>query len=150
MSSANHPFLDWIATLRAARAVRADGKDVILGERAGKEFAVGIHGQEPLLCCQPEHQAAIESIRWSAAALLFNSNGSDWIVLSSRDIRAKASPSTPAMPLRLFIPVAFGRMEAWKEFKPSKIHLGVMAVKRKGPPTFEGEPFSSLTLSLIG
>lgn len=150
MSSANHPFLAWVATMKAARNVRADGKDVILGDRPGKEFAVGIHADEPLLCCQPEHRAALESIRWNAAALLFNSNGSDWIVLSSRDIRVKPSPSTPAMPLRLFVPVAFGRMEAWKEFKPAKLHVGSMTLKKKGPPSFEGDPFLSLALSLIG
>jgi hypothetical protein len=150
MSSANHPFLSWIATLKATSAVRADGKDVILEDRIGKEFAVGIHGQEPLLCYQPEHRGAIESIRWNAAALLFNSNGKDWIILSSRDIRAKASPATPAMPLRMFVPVAFGRMEAWKEFKPATLHIGQMAPKKKGPPEFTGEPFLSLTLSVIG
>ncbi len=150
MSNANHPFLSWIATLKAARTARADGKDVVLEDRAGKEFAVGIHGQEPLLCCQPEHRAAIESIRWNAAALLFNSNGKDWIILSSRDIRAKPSPATPAMPLRMFVPVAFGRMAAWKEFKPATLHVGQMARKKKGPPELTGEPFLSLTLSMIG
>jgi hypothetical protein len=150
MSSSNHPFLTWVATLKANRALRAEGKDVILEERAGKEFAVGIHADEPLLCYQEEHRAALESIRWSAGALLFNSNARDWIILSSRDIRAKPSPATPAMPMRLFVPVAFGRMEAWKEFKPAKIHLGLMTLKKKGPPEFSGEPSASLPLSLIG
>lgn len=150
MSSANHPFLTWIATLTAERTVSVNGKDIILGDRPGKEFAVGIQGQEPLLCYQPEHQEAIESIKWNAAALLFNSNGKDWIILSSRDIRVKPSPATPAKPIRVFIPVAFGRMEAWKEFKPGKLHIGVMKLKKKGPPEFSGNPFSALTLSVIG
>lgn len=150
MSSANHPFLSWIATLQSMRAVKSDGKDVILDDRIGKEFAVGIHGQDPLLCYQNEHRDAIESIKWNAAALLFNSNGKDWIILSSRDIRVKPSPATPVMPLRLFVPVSFGKMMVWKELKPTSMHVGKMTRKKKGPPEFAGEPFLSLPLSIIG
>jgi hypothetical protein len=41
-------------------------------------------------------------------------------------------------------------MEAWKEFKPGKLHIGVMNLKKKGPPEFSGSPFMALTLSVIG
>lgn len=148
-SSSEHPFLSWAATLKAEKRAALEGKDFILNERAGKEFAVGLHNAEPLLCYQAAHKAAIESIRWTVAAILYNTNGKDWIVLSSKDIRIKGSTAQSAMPLRLFIPVSFGRMDSWKDFAPANIHLGMMEIK-KGSPGFTNEPFKSLPLKLIG
>lgn len=150
MSSSNaHPFLSWAATLKADKCAALEGKDLVLVERAGKEFAVGIHNSEPLLCYQPEHKAALESIKWTSAAVLYNTNGKDWIVLSSKDIRIKGSTAQAAMPMRLFIPVSFGRMDSWKEFSPANIHMGMMTIK-KGSPDFSGEPFKTLPLKIIG
>lgn len=150
MSSANaHPFLSWAASLVAEKRAAMEGKDLVLDHRAGKEFAVGIHNDEPLVCYQVEHKAALEAIKWNAAAILYNTNGKDWVVLSCKDIRVKGSTAQAAMPMRLFVPVSFGRMDAWKEFAPANIHLGHMEMK-KGLPDFSGNPFKSLPLKIIG
>ncbi len=101
MSSANHPFLSWIAPLKATRAVRADGKDVILEDRIGKEFAVGIHGQEPLLCYQPEHQIAMDP--FAGTRRRFSSTRTARTGLSCR-----AATSSPSPRLRRLRPCRSG------------------------------------------
>ena len=149
MNSTIHPFLAWVASLKGAGMVRADGKDVVLSVPAGKEFALGLHDGEPLLCFQKDHEAALKSVSWSAAALLFNSNDSDWIILSCRDVRPRPSPASPAVPVRVFFPVTLGRLDSWKSRKPQKLHVGPMSFDEKGSPVSAGEPFVSLPLSLV-
>jgi hypothetical protein len=144
-----HPFAAWIGGLAAENQVQVDGarnNDIKLRGLAAKRFALGVFNEQPLLAILPEDQAAFQAIRWSSAALLINRDDSDWIALSSKDIR----PGTPAggepSPMRLFIPVQHHRLLAWKNVDPKQIlHIGVMNVdKEKGLPTNDGSPFMNL------
>lgn len=144
-----HPFLVWVASLIERGDAAMQDKDVVLSAAAGKEFGLGVHEGEPLFCCQEEHAPALESIKWGAAAILYNTNGRDWVVLSAKDVRVKGAASTTPVPVRLFLPIAAGRWDAWKEVGASTIHLGVMEMT-KGAAEFTGTPFKSLPLQIKG
>jgi hypothetical protein len=144
-----HPFLTWVASLVARGEAAMQDKDVVLTAVAGKEFAVGVHDGSPLFCCQEEHEEALQSIKWSAAAILYNTNGRDWVVLSAKDVRVKGASSPTPVPVRLFLPIAAGRWDAWREIGPTTIHLGVMEMS-KGAAEFTGTPFKSLPLQIKG
>lgn len=146
---AEHPFLTWVASLVARGEAAMQDKDIVLTAAAGKEFALGIHENEPLFCCQTEHEEALQSIKWSAAAIVYNTNGRDWVVLSAKDVRVKGAAATAPTPVRLFLPIAAGRWDAWKEVDPKNIHFGVMEIS-KGAAEFSGTPFRTLPLKIIG
>jgi hypothetical protein len=144
-----HPFLSWVASLVARGEAAMQDKDVVLTAVAGKEFALGVHDGDPLFCCQEQHEEALQSIKWGAAAILFNTNGRDWVVLSAKDVRVKGAPSPTPVPVRLFLPIAAGRWDAWRDIGPTTIHLGVMEMS-KGAAEFTGTPFKSLPLQIKG
>lgn len=145
---ATHPFAIWVGQLATLDACKLDGgknNDIKLSGLGAKRMSLGIYKGQPLICFLPEDQEAIQSVRWSAAAVLMNHNNQDWIALSAKDIRPAGTVGI-AFPCRLFIPISFGRMHAWKDASGTPVvHLGVMNVPQEnGLPTFDGSPFLSL------
>jgi hypothetical protein len=143
-----HPFAIWAGQLATLGACRLDGgqnNDIKLSEMGAKRMSLGIHQGNPLMCFLPEDEDAISSVKWSSAAVLMNLQDQDWIALSCKDIRPPGSVGV-AFPVRLFIPVALGRLHAWRTVQSdAKVHLGVMQFsKENGLPFFNGSPFLSL------
>lgn len=144
-----HPFAAWIGGLAAENLVQVDGSrnnDIKLRGLAAKRFALGVFNDQPLLAILPEDRPAFQAIRWSSAALLINRDNSDWIALSSKDVRPGTPVGGEPSPMRLFIPVQHHRLLAWKNVDPKQVlHIAVMDVaKEKGLPTADGGPFMNL------
>lgn len=146
--SNSHPFLAWYAGLKGLDAVSLEGKDFILSDLGGKRFAVGVHKAMPLLCWHPLDREAMESVRWTSAAIAYGLNGRDWVALSALDVRIKGSASLNPVPARLFVPVAAGRLLPWKELSPQRIAVGAMRME-KGSPFYIGDPLKELPLKLL-
>jgi hypothetical protein len=147
-TTVKHPFAIWAGQLATLGACRLDGgqnNDIKLSEMGAKRMSLGVHQGNPLMCFLPEDEEAISSVKWSSAAVLMNLQDQDWIALSCKDIRPAGSIGV-AFPVRLFIPVALGRLQAWKTVKAdTKVHLGIMQFsKENGLPYFDGSPFMSL------
>lgn len=149
-----HPFAAWIGSLAAENLVQVDGaknNDIKLRGLAAKRFALGVFNEQPLLAILAEDRAAFQAIRWSSAALLINRDDSDWIALSSQDIRPGTPVGGEPSPMRLFIPVQHHRLLAWKNVDPKQVlHIAVMDVdKKKGLPTLVGSPFLNLQAKIF-
>lgn len=147
--SRNHPFLEWCGSLARIGGAKVDGKDVVLSAAGAKRFALGVHEGNPLLCWVEEDRAAMESVKWTSGAVVFGLRGEDWVALSAADVRVPGSAAIAPVPLRLFIPVASGRMAAWKAVAPQKVAIGCMETE-KGVPVFTGTPFRELPVKLLG
>jgi len=146
-----HPLIAWYAALLRAGAVRCEGTDVVLGALGGKRFGISVTDKnEPLLCCLEDDREVIESVPWTSAAMIFNHKRSDWVALSCKDARVRGSAEMNPVPLRLWIPVTVGRLDAWKKVPPKSLRVGVMTVNKNGPPTITGEPFINVPYKLIG
>lgn len=146
-ASHEHPFVVWWAGLKRLDAITVEGKDFILSDAGAKRFAIGVHGDIPLLCWLGEDRAALEAVAWTSAALAFGLKGRDWIALSATDIRVKGAASLNPVPARLFIPVSTGRLDAWKDVTPPKLAVGAMDGRL--PAAFGGVPFKTLPLRLL-
>lgn len=147
-SDRNHPFIAWWAGLKRLDAITYEGKDLILSDLGGKRFAVGKHKEIPLLCWLPEDREAMESIKWTSAAIAYGLRGRDWIALSASDARIRDSAAMNPVPARVFIPVTAGRLLPWQPVSPQRIALGTMAME-KGTPVFHGDPSRELPLKLL-
>ena len=153
----DNPFLVWVLSLENLKAVElrnsgAQGavKDIILNSQAARRFGVGVHNQIPYLGYTLHDKEAIESVRWSSAALLFDKQGGDWIALSCLDSRTETSTGINPVPIRLFIPVTSGRMSLWKDMSPSEISIGLIKNSANNVHTFDisNEPFKTLPLKI--
>lgn len=149
MQDQEHPFIAWWAGLSRLDAVSHEGKDFILTDLGGKRFALGTHGDMPLLCWLPDDRQAMESMNWTSAAIAYGLRSRDWIALSSSDIRVRGSSALNPVQARLFVPVTLGRLSPWKEKSPSRLAVGHMKLE-KGRPSFSGEPYKVLPLKLLG
>lgn len=147
----DHPLVIWYAALKRADAASMEGSDIVLGDLGGKRFAIGIEeGTIPLLCCAFRDKEAVASVKWTSAAFVFGHKERDWVALSCKDVRTRDSQQMNPVPLRLWIPVTTGMLEAWAEIKPAKLKVGAMKATKKGPPALFGEPFTEVTLKIIG
>jgi hypothetical protein len=151
-STVTHPFAIWAGQLATLGACTLDGgqnNDIKLSAIGAKRMSIGVYKGNPLMCFLPEDQEAIQSIRWSSAAVLMNLKDQDWIALSCKDIRPQGAVGI-AFPVRLFIPVGHGRLQAWRNSPVDpQVHLGVMSFpKENGLPFFDGSPFLSLPAKL--
>lgn len=158
-----HPLVTWYATLRRADAARVDlveievdgnkvdGTDVVLGDLGGRRFGLSVTKDgEPLLCCLGDDVAAIRSVPWTSAAMAFGFKGRDWIALSCKDARVKGSSEMNPAPIRLWIPISTGRLDAWRDVAPRRVLVAAMASGRGKEARVDGAPFAELPMKMIG
>lgn len=150
----DNPFLIWLLHLHGRRPIdirpfgSAGGYDVILEPDGSKRFGLGIMDGLPALGYVEHDRAAIESVRWTSAAILFAKNERDWVALSATDARPTNMTAMNPIPMRLFIPVSTGRLAAWKELAPKEISIAPITKQGKGAPAFPETPFRKLPLKV--
>lgn len=150
-----NPFLIWVLSLDSMKAIelRASGsdglvKDIILDIQGARRFGLGIHENTPYFGYVDQVREAIESVKWTSAAILYGKQGKDWVALSSTDARSDTTVGMNPIPIRLFVPVSIGRLAAWKELAPTEIAIGHMTANKKGEATFATSPFRNLPLKI--
>lgn len=148
-SEATQPLLDWIPLILQNNAGIMEGNDLILTEKGAKRFLIGIHNKNPLICWNEHDAKALENIKWTSSALVFNLKGKDWIALSCQDIRIKNSEALNPVRFRIFVPIIVGRLDVWKEVRPTTLAGGRIKMI-KGAPKFDGTPFMTVPLKLMG
>lgn len=149
-----HPFAAWIGSLATYDCVTLDGSnssDIKLKGIAAKRFGLAVYDGAPLLGVLPEDQSAIQAVKWSSAALIINRDNSDWIALSSKDVRPGSNDIGEPVPMRLFIPVQHNRLLAWKDANQNTLlHIAAMDIsKGRGSPSLSGSPFLNLPALVI-
>ena len=143
-----HPLVEWLASVIQVDAGSMEGSDMILNEKGGKRFLIGVHDKSPLTCWNHHDSKALESVRWTSAALAYGLKGKDWIALSCQDIRVKNSESKNPVRFRIFIPVMTGRLDVWKEIDPTLMVVGRFKTF-KGAHVIDGSPFATVPLKLL-
>jgi hypothetical protein len=150
-----NPFLLWVLSLNDVGALDIKGggpsgaKDIILGAQGSRRFGLAAFPEGiPYLGYVDTDKAAIEAVKWTSAAILFRKGGQDWVALSTTDARLDTAQAMNPVPLRLFIPVATGRLSAWREVAPKELAIGVMTLNGKGETVFSGSPFKKLPLKI--
>lgn len=149
----DNPFLLWILLLNNVNAVdiksnaQTGAKDIILGVQASRRFGVGMVDGLPYLGYVDTDKEAMEAVKWTTSALLFN-KPRDYVALSAVDARMDTAQAMNPVPLRLFIPVASGRLFAWKEFKPTELAIGPMSLNEKREAVLPASPFRKLPLKI--
>ncbi|MDW9478769.1 hypothetical protein GOB57_08630 [Sinorhizobium meliloti] len=150
----DNPFLLWVLLLNNANAVevksnpQTGAKDVILGVQGSRRFGVAILDGIPYLGYVDRDREAMEAVKWTTAALLFNKPDKDYVALSSVDARMDTTQAMNPVPLRLFIPVSSGRLAAWKENMPKELAIGPMTLNAKGEAVVSASPFRKLPLKV--
>jgi hypothetical protein len=150
----DNPFLLWVLLLNNVNAVDVKSnpqtgvKDVILGVQGGRRFGIASVDGLPYLGYVERDQEAVETVKWTTAAILFNKPDKDWIALSSADARMDTTQAMNPVPLRLFIPVSQGRLSAWKDFMPKELAIGPMTLNAKGEAVMSASPFRKLPLKV--
>lgn len=148
-ASQRHPFLNWYASLWSMGAATASGKDIILDDAAGKRFGIGVdEGGIPVLAMLADDEPPLTSIRWASAALIRKHRNRDWIALSCKN--AKDNDDGAPVPVRLWIPVPYGVLDAWYEFSPSQLRVRRMLIKKGRPVCPDGPPLMQLSLTTKG
>jgi hypothetical protein len=148
----DNPFLLWVLLLNNVNAVEvksgsaAGAKDIILDVQASRRFGVATIDALPYLGYVDKD--AIETVKWTTAAILFNKMDKDWIALSSADARMDTTHAMNPVPLRLFIPVSAGRLAAWKEIQPRELAIGPMNINPNGEAVLAASPFRKLPLKI--
>ncbi|MCV9963763.1 hypothetical protein OIU34_17955 [Pararhizobium sp. BT-229] len=150
----DNPFLLWVLLLNNVNAVevksnpQTGAKDVILGAQGSRRFGVAMVDDVPYLGYVDRDREAMEAVKWTTAALLFNKPDKDYVALSSVDARMDTTQAMNPVPLRLFIPVSSGRLSAWKEFMPKELAIGPMTLNAKGEAVMSASPFRKLPLKV--
>lgn len=145
----DHPLVTWYAALKRADSASVRGSDVVLGDAGGKRFALGVaEGPCPLLAYLAEDADVIGSVRWTSAAIIRAHEGRDWLALSAKDVRVKGSGEMNPVPMRLWIPVATGRLDAWAEAGATRLRLQQMDASGKAPAV-SGAPLAELALKVV-
>nr|WP_250807994.1 hypothetical protein [Neorhizobium tomejilense] len=150
----DNPFLLWLLHLNNVGAVdlRANGssgaKDILLNAQGGRRFGISKIDGLPYLGYVDQDQSALESVKWTTSAILYDKRDQDWIALSSADARMDTTQAMNPVPLRLFIPITTGRLAAWKEIGPKELAIGKMARNEKGETTMSASPFRKLPLKV--
>lgn len=112
-----NPFLLWMAALWERRALTRKGKDYLLDEFGGKRFGIGIDSDgTPVLGVLVEDTDAILSVNWSSAAFIRGHMDKDWIALATKDIRIENSQAEFPIPIRLWIPIPDGVIDAFFQY----------------------------------
>jgi len=146
----DHPLITWYSALKTRGAATVDGSDIVLNDLGGRRFGLSAAaGGIPVLCCGGFDLRTMRSIRWTSAAFVLAHKGRDWVALSSRDIRIPGSGEKEPVPLRVFIPVTIGRLDAWKERPPTRLRLSAME-SGKGASRTVGETVAEIPLKVIG
>lgn len=151
--SGDNPFLLWLFKVDGMRAleVKPSGsgratRDFIVDERIARRFGLGIAERIPYLGYVD--QEAVEAVRWTSAAILLGKKQRDFIALSSLDSRPDIALDGDPLPVRLFIPVAGGRLSAWKEAAPKELAIGPLSRNEKGDAVFAASPFRTLPMKI--
>jgi hypothetical protein len=151
----DNPFLLWLLHLNHAGAIdiksngQSGAKDIFLDVFGSRRFGLGIHEQIPYLGYVDTDRDAIESVKWTAAAILYQKQGKDWLALSSADARPDLTVGMNPVPLRLFISISTGRLAAWKELEPTQIAIGPMTKSKKGESILSNTPFRTIPLKVM-
>jgi hypothetical protein len=151
--AAEHPFGAWYAALARVGAASCSGQDVVLGERGGKRFAIGVDSDaKPVLGILERDLAAVTAFKWHSAAFVRGHKGRDWVALKCTDARVDGAEEMNPVPLRLWIPVSLGVLEAWTGIvpAPSKLRLRAVASKRGQPTASDRSPVGEIPLLLKG
>lgn len=148
-SDGTPPLIEWLKAIIHNNAGSMENTDLILTEKGAKRFLIGVHEKTPLLCWNEHDAKALETIKWTSAALAYGLKHKDWFALSCQDIRIKDSEAKNPIRFRIFIPVLTGRLDVWKEVNPSLMTLGRYK-KLKGAHFFDGTPFATVPVKMLG
>jgi hypothetical protein len=146
-----NPFLLWVLKLHSVKGLEikqgAGGtKDIILDASGSRRFGLGVYETIPYLGYVDTDREALESVRWSTAAILLGKQGKDWVALSCKDARPEDSQAMNPVPIRLFVEVSVGRLAAWKDANPTELALGTVSRNAKGEPVFADSPLRKVPL----
>lgn len=143
------PLIKWINGLLARGGAHYEKGDLYLTPLAARRFALSLYEKNPVLCWSENDNKALGGIKWKTAAVVFGLKNHDWIALNCPDIRIKNSSALNPVKLRMFIPVSTGRLDPWKEVRPTKIGISVYSTEN-GQHLIKSRPLFSIPVKLMG
>ena len=148
------PFVEWFTRYSVAGEADYNTGDVLMGRSVSKRFSIGIDDNKRTIIGVPDYEATVlESFTISKVAFVRKIKNSDWLVIYTDDAThgrdLDINEKNVLFPLRIWIPVEAGILDAWNGYKKD-VYFCLVDFLDNMPFIKEETPFASCSMETLG